>query len=105
MDILLSPPVAFLLYIPLVGLISLLGRLLAGPQNPNSSLLKTSIYGSGEEAATGAASPGYRQFFLIAFFFAILHLGMLVLGSGALTLITGIFLGGLMLALIALILG
>ncbi|HZU86944.1 MAG TPA: hypothetical protein VFF78_05645 [Anaerolineaceae bacterium] len=105
MDILLSPPIAFLLYIPLVTLIALAGRKLAGPHKANPSLLKTTIYGSGEEAATGAASPGYRQFFLIAFFFAILHLGMLVLGSGALTLITGVFLGGLMLALIALILG
>jgi NADH:ubiquinone oxidoreductase subunit 3 (subunit A) len=105
MDILLSPPVAFLLYIPLVTLITLLGRKLAGPKSKKTNLLKTSIYGGGEVAATGAASPGYRQFFLIAFFFAILHLGMLVLGSGALNLITGVFLAGLMLALIALILG
>ncbi len=105
MDILLSPPVAFLIYVPLVALLAIIGRKLAGPRNPNSSLLKTTIYGSGEEAATGAASPGYRQFFLIAFFFAILHLGMLVLGSGALTMITGVFLGGLVLALVALILG
>jgi len=35
MDILLSPPVAFLLYIPLVGLITLLGRKLAGPEHAN----------------------------------------------------------------------
>jgi hypothetical protein len=38
-------------------------------------------------------------------FFAILHLGMLMLGSSDLSGITAIYLGGLILALIALILG
>jgi NADH:ubiquinone oxidoreductase subunit 3 (subunit A) len=103
MDILLSPPVAFLVYIPLVLVIMGIGRLLAGPANPNA--VKSSIYGSGEEAPTYLAAPGYRPFFLIAFFFAVLHLGMLVLGSGGLTPITGAYLVGLVLALIALILG
>ena len=103
MDILLSPPVAFLVYIPLVLVIMGIGRLLAGPANPNS--VKSSIYASGEEAPTFLAAPGYRPFFLIAFFFAVLHLGMLVLGSGGLTPITGAYLIGLVLALIALILG
>ena len=78
-------------------------RLLAGPASPNA--VKSSIYGSGEEAPTFLAAPGYRPFFLIAFFFAVLHLGMLVLGSGGLTPITGAYLVGLVLALIALILG
>ena len=80
MDILLSPPVAFLIYIPLVFLISLLGRSLAGTNK--SSSLKTSIYGSGEAAPTNLAAPGYRPFFRIALFFAVLHLGILVLGTG-----------------------
>ena len=61
MDILLSPPVAFLLYIPLVGLIALLGRTLAGPEHANP--MKSSLYGSGEEAPTNAAAPGYKPFF------------------------------------------
>ena len=103
MDILLSPPVAFLVYIPLVLIIMGFGRLLAGPASPNA--VKSSTYGSGEEAPTYLAAPGYRPFFLIAFFFAVLHLGMLVLGSGGLTLITGAYLIGLVLALVALILG
>jgi len=103
MDILLSPPVAFLLYIPLVALIALAGRLMAGPQQHDAA--KTRNYGSGEEAQTQLAAPGYRPFFLIAFFFAILHLGMLVLGVGNLDTISPVYLIGLLMALAALILG
>lgn len=103
MSILLSPPLAFLIYIPLVLVVLLGGRSMAAhtPDNP----MKNSMYGSGEAAPSGVAAPGYRPFFLIAFFFAILHLGVLVLGSGGLTIITGIYLLGLIFALVALILG
>jgi NADH:ubiquinone oxidoreductase subunit 3 (subunit A) len=103
LDILLSPPVAFLLYILLVTMIALFGKSFAGESK--SSALKRSIYGSGEKAQTQAAAPGYRPFFLVAFFFAILHLGMLVLGIGTLGTISPIYLIGLILALVALILG
>lgn len=103
MEVLLSPPVAFLIYIPLVLVIYLFGRRLAGPERPDA--VKSSVYNSGEAAPQGAAAPGYKPFFLIAFFFAILHLGVLVLGSGGFTLVTGAYMGGLILALIALILG
>lgn len=103
MEILLSPPIAFLIYLPAVYLLVLLGKKLAG--KPNVSDLKSSLYGSGEEAPTSFASPGYKPFFLVALFFAILHLGILVLGSGNLNSVEGLFLGGLMLALLALILG
>lgn len=104
LDFLLSPPVAFLLYIPLVGLISLFGRSLAS-RGITSNPMKTSLYGSGEEAPTAVAVPGYQPFFLIALFFAILHLGILVLGSGGLNLMTAIYLLGLVIALVALMLG
>jgi len=103
MDIILFPPLAFLLYIPLVMLILWLGKSLAGPEN--SSEAKSSVYGSGEEAPTQAAAPGYQPFFLVAFFFAILHLGMLVMGSSQLTLVSGVYLLGLVATLVALILG
>ncbi len=103
MNILLSPPIAFLIYIPLVTLLTLLGRRMAAKGKANAS--KTSAYGSGEEAPTSAAAPGYKPFILIAFFFAFLHLGMLVLGTGGLTITTGIYLVGLLVALAALVLG
>ncbi|HPH95739.1 MAG TPA: hypothetical protein PKW33_03895 [Anaerolineaceae bacterium] len=103
MDWIFTPPVAFLIYIPLVLIIERFGRALAGPGSENAA--KSSLYGSGEEAPTMPAAPGYRPFFLIAFFFAILHLGVLVLGTGSLTNTTAAYILGLSLALMALILG
>jgi len=103
MDILLSPPIAFLIYIPLVLIITWIGRQLAGPGNPDAA--KSSGYAAGEKASTIAAAPGYRPFFLVAFFFAILHLGMLVMGVGEQSGGQAIYVVGLALALVALILG
>ncbi len=103
MNILLSPPLAFLIYIPLVFAIYFTGKGLAGKEKPSAE--KSSLYGSGEEAATFSASPGYKPFFLIAFFFAILHLGMLVIGLGSFEYKMLPYILGLILALIALILG
>lgn len=102
MDILLAPPVAFLVYLILAGLLSGLGRLLAGPNQQTP--LKSSTYASGEAPSILPAVPGYRPFFVIALFFAVLHLGVLVLGSGALSPISGLYLIGLIVALLALIL-
>jgi NADH:ubiquinone oxidoreductase subunit 3 (subunit A) len=103
MEVLLSPPFAILIYIPFVLLIAWLGRKLAGPEKSNP--MKSSVYGSGEAPPTTVAAPGYKPFFLIAFFFAILHLGMLVLSSGSLSVEMAIYIVGLCLALVALILG
>jgi NADH:ubiquinone oxidoreductase subunit 3 (subunit A) len=103
MSILLTPPLAFLIYLPLVFAIYFLGKGLAGKEKPSAE--KSSLYGSGEEAATSLASPGYKPFFLIAFFFAILHLGMLVIGTGTIGVEMLPFILGLVLALVALILG
>jgi len=103
MEILLVPPIAFVLYLVLVGILSGIGRAMAGKHA--QSALKSSIYASGEADHVSGGAPGYKPFFLIALFFAVLHLGVLVLGSGGLTPITGLYLLGLMLALVALILG
>lgn len=103
MGILLSPPVAFLIYIPVALLLMGFGKLLAGPAHQSD--LKASVYGSGEAAPTDAGAPGYRPFFLVAFFFAFLHLGMLVLGTGGRSGTESIYLVGLVFGLVALILG
>ncbi len=103
MSILLSPPLAFLIYIPLIGVLVWLGKRLAGPEEANA--VKSSVYGSGEVAPVNAEAPGYRPFFLIAFFFAFLHLGMLVLGTGGISGTEAIYLVGLLLGLVALMLG
>jgi len=103
MEIILTPPIAFLIYIPFVILILLLGKGMAGKSKDSD--LKETVYASGEEASTKPAAPGYRPFFLIAFFFAILHLGMLIIGTGTYSFQTAPFILGLIVSLIALILG
>ncbi len=103
MNVLLSPPVAFLIYIPLVLVIFLFGRKLANVEHPSAA--KSSVYNNGEEAPQTTAAPGYKPFFLIAFFFAILHLGVLIVGSGGFTVVTGVYILGLIFSLVALALG
>lgn len=102
-NILLSPLMAFLIYFVVVAMISGLGRLFSA--KGSKSALKTASYASGEENDPGPAAPGYRQFFVIALFFAVLHLGVLMIGSSNLSSVAGLYLLGLILALVALILG
>jgi len=102
-EVLFNPPIAFVIYVLFAIVLSGLGRSLAGPAS--ASPLKSSTYASGEAPPTKVAAPGYRPFFVLALFFAILHLGVLVLGSGQFSLMTGAYLGGLFIALLVLILG
>ena len=102
-NLLLSPLFAFLIYGALVGLLVLVSR--AVSMRGKVSQLKTSTYASGEEHDTEPAVPGYRPFFVTALFFAVLHLGVLMLGTSGLAPVSLVYLGGLMLALLALILG
>jgi NADH:ubiquinone oxidoreductase subunit 3 (subunit A) len=103
MEPLFAPPIVFLIYLLLVGILCGFGRLLAGPPNPNP--IKSSTYASGEESLPGTPAPGYRPFFKVALFFAILHLGVVVLASGGTSSGTLLYLLGLIVALVALILG
>jgi len=103
MSILLSPPLAFLIYLALVGVLFGFGRLLAGAGRP--SALKSSTYASGEAPPAAVAAPGYGPFFVIALFFAALHLGVLVLATGPLSPAAALFIVGLALALLVLVLG
>ena len=102
-NLLLSPLFAFLIYGALVGLLVLVSR--AVSMRGKVSQLKTSTYASGEEHDTEPAAPGYRPFFVTALFFAVLHLGVLMLGTSGLAPVSLVYLGGLMLALLALIRG
>jgi len=103
MEVLLYPPMAFVIYLMLVGILAGVGRALAVPSQANTA--KSGAYASGEAGEVTQAAPGYRQFFVVALFFAVLHLGMLLVGSSGLTWVTGAYLIGLILALVALILG
>ena len=102
-NILLSPLVAFLIYCAVASIFSGLGRLFSA--RGRNSDLKAATYASGEENDPIPAAPGYRQFFVVALFFAVLHLGVLMVGSSDLSSTAGLYLVGLILALIALILG
>ena len=102
-NLLLSPLFAFLIYGSLIGILSLGVRGIA--MRGKTSHIKTSAYASGEEHDTEPAAPGYRPFFVAALFFAVLHLGVLMLGTSGLAPVSFVYLGGLMLALLALILG
>jgi NADH:ubiquinone oxidoreductase subunit 3 (subunit A) len=101
--LLLLPPIALLVYVVLVGVVGRIGRWLVGPVKESPTQRTT--YASGEAPPPYVAAPGYRQFFVVALFFGILHLGVLVLGSEGQTLTAVLYLAGLSLALVALILG
>lgn len=103
MNILFTPLAAFFVYLALAWLLGLCGKALAGPSR--SSAGKSSTYSSGERAPRTVAVPGYRPFFVAALFFAVLHLGILVLATGMPFPVSVVFLAGLMIALLALILG
>lgn len=103
MEFLLTPPLAFLIYLFLVAVLSGFGRLWAFRGEQSAS--KSSTYASGEESPQHLAAPGYRSFFIVALFFAILHLGVLLVGSSNLAPASIAYLVGLILALLVLILG
>ncbi len=103
MQVILTPPVAFILYFVLAAILFGVGRVLAGKGKPSEE--KSSIYASGEASPLARSLPGYRGFFVIALFFAVLHLGVLMLGSSAVSPVSIVYLIGLMLALVVLIIG
>ena len=100
---LLTPPIAFVIYLIAAGLLTRLGERFAA-SSPETAM-KLTNYGSGEVAPVHAASPGYRAFFVIALFFAVLHLGTLIVGTSTLQPMVAVYLVGLALILLALIVG
>ncbi|MCL4275380.1 MAG: hypothetical protein QY328_10130 [Anaerolineales bacterium] len=102
-ELLLTPLIAFLVYALAASALSGLGRLFSA--KGRASQFKSEAYASGEDHDPLPAAPGYRQFFVIALFFAVLHLGVIMVGSSDLSNVTIVYLLGLILALIALILG
>jgi len=102
-DILFSPLVAFLIYFLVVSAFSGLGRIFSA--RGRETEFKSATYASGEANDPTLAAPGYRQFFVIALFFAVLHLGVLMVGSSGLSKAATPYLLGLILALVALVLG
>jgi len=102
-NLLLSPLIAFFIYFLVVSAASGLARMFSA--RGLETEFKSDTYASGELNDPGQAAPGYRQFFVVALFFAVLHLGVLVVGSSGLSPSALPYLLGLTLALVALILG
>jgi NADH:ubiquinone oxidoreductase subunit 3 (subunit A) len=94
----LSPPFAFLLYLGLVALLLVVSRVLAG--GSGGSAENAAVYASGEAATSGQGSPGYAPFFGSALFFAILHVGVLIAATGAVTPVGVTFVAGLLVVLL-----
>ena len=77
-NFILTPVFAFLIYFLVVSAASGLGRLFSA--RGRKSQFKSEPYASGEDYDPVPAAPGYRQFFVIALFFAVLHLGIIMIG-------------------------
>jgi NADH:ubiquinone oxidoreductase subunit 3 (subunit A) len=95
-------PVIFLIYLAGAFLLQVIGRRLAG--QPRNDAVKASIYASGESPPQSGVAPGYRPYFIIALFFAVLHLGVLILASGGASPLSIVYAAGLLLALLVLLL-
>ena len=102
-DLLLAPPLAFAAYLLLGGLLWQIGKWLGAPAIRSG--LESGPYASGEAPPARGAPTGYRAYFRLALFFAILHLGARVLAVAGLQPLSGLFVVGLLLALLVLMLG
>ena len=102
--ILLSPVVAFLIYF-----VSGVGCLRAwenySPHRGRKSEFKSATYASGEENDPFPPRRDIVSSLWSHCFLRVLHLGVLMIGSSDLSSVAGLYLLGLILALIALILG
>ena len=103
MTFLYSPIAALFVNILFVLFLFQLGKKLAGKEHPSDE--KSSIYGGGESAPMESSIPGYRPFILVAFFFALFHLAILILGTSSMQPTAIIYTIGIGLALVALMAG
>lgn len=77
LNYILTPPVAFILVLVIVGIFSYLCSRLAYKDKESSGL----PYACGEDTYNEYAQPDYSQFFPFAFFFTIAHVATLVLAT------------------------
>jgi NADH-quinone oxidoreductase subunit A len=98
----LSPPVAFLIFLGLSLLIARLTAFIAAKGKVASG--KNEAYACGEENYSTRARPEYAQFFHIAFFFTIMHVIALMVATdpNGLSPMAAVYLGAAFLALVIL---
>lgn len=102
-DLLLTPAMAFLIYLGATSLLSRVGHFAAvkRPYDP----LQSSTYAGGEHPSKDGALPDYSSSFVIALFFGVVHVGVLMVGSDTGSPLAAIYLIGLSITLAAFILG
>jgi NADH-quinone oxidoreductase subunit A len=103
-DILLSPPLAFVVFLLLFYLLYLLAGRLAPKVKKSGGKLAT--YACGEDIPGYKIQFGYRLFFFVALFFTMMHVATLVvatLPSGPLVFLGVFYLGMIFLSVLALI--
>lgn len=79
LDILISPPVGFLVFLAMGFLLYYLGSRLAPKLKKEGGKLAT--YACGEDMPGVKLQFGYRLFFFIALFFTMMHVAALVLAT------------------------
>jgi len=103
LDILLSPPVAFLVFLAVFTLLYWIGGRMAPKANAVGG--KRTTYACGEDIPGTKIQFGYRSFFMIALFFTMMHVSALVVATlpGGPIVFFGIFyLGMIFLSVLAL---
>jgi len=75
--VLLSPPIAFLIFFGVGLLLYLLGRAMAPKTNMTEA--KGAPYACGEDAPMQKAQMSYKLFFSLAIFFTVMHVAALVI--------------------------
>ena len=78
-NLLLSPPIDFLILLVVFALMSWLAKPLSPVGKETAG--KGEPYACGQNVSTGRIQPSYNEFFPFAFFFTIMHVAALVLGT------------------------
>ena len=102
--ILLSPPIAFVIFFGVGLLIYWLGRAMAPKTNMTPE--KGAPYACGEDAPMPQAQMSYKLFFSLAIFFTVMHVAALVvttLPSGPIAALGIVYLVIIMLSIFALV--
>ena len=103
-DILISPPVAFVLFLIVAVLLFRLGRRMAPKANNVGG--KLTSYACGEDMPGQKIQFGYRLFFFVALFFTIMHVAALVIATvpaGKIVLFAVLYLAVIFLSIMALV--
>lgn len=103
-DFLISPPVAFVLFLGVAALVYLLGKRMAPKLNRTGG--KLTSYACGEDIPGTKVQFGYRLFFFIALFFTIMHVAALMIATvpaGKIVWFAVLYLAVIFLAIMALV--